>query len=118
MAQAAAMEAYDLSSNQDKISQEKNVIAVTITAEGPVIITQVRGGVLTKVVRDAVGESAITQVRGQQGVHAELKGIMLARDLGLTPIAIGVSRGVCAPCLSIMLQNTGIPIWPISPNTK
>lgn len=72
-ASLAAVEARSLANRLDQRSRNEVTVAVTLTAEGKMIVTQSRGGILLKPLREGLPEGAIIQTEGRESEHAELK---------------------------------------------
>ena len=78
--------------------------STTLRGENHAYVTASTGGLLPKSVRDASARRN-RQTEGMSGVHAELKGLEMARKNGDIAIGIGASRWVCTKCELVLQAN-------------
>lgn len=98
--------AAELSNALDPIAQSRRTSAVLSTREGADVLA---GGArdLSPAQRALAGQGDVI-ARGP-GLHAEVTAVNGARQAGLTPQGIGVSRPICAACQAF-LEESGATI--------
>lgn len=112
-ANAGALEARanSLHGVLDPIAQNSRTAAALGTREGTTVLGS-GGRDLSPAQRALVGDGEI--VARSPGAHAEVTAVNGARDAGLTPLGIGVSRPICPACIEF-LEEAGATIT--SPTT-
>ena len=96
----------------DERSQRQNTTAVVVTKEDVAIVSTNKGSIIGQQA-NALAPNEMTGL-GKERTHAEVNAINAAIEMGLTPIAVAASRGVCASCAAYAKAHNVEVLSPIS----
>lgn len=104
---SALVRAKEIQSALKPATQGRVTTAVTETQEGVRIVTSSEGAL--RPAQRAVLQSGEVAGKGARGTHAEVNGVNVAKEMGLTPTSVSPSRSACAGCQAAMkLENVRV----------
>ncbi|MER8964045.1 RHS repeat-associated core domain-containing protein, partial [Mesorhizobium sp. M0701] len=92
----------------DSYAQDKRTTAVVATKEGTFVVSSSTGR-LTPAQRAALNSNEVEGV-GTPGTHAEVNAMNAAEAMGLTPMGVAASRGICGNCAR-EIQDRGLDMY-------
>ncbi len=96
----------------DARAQRENTTAVVVTKEGITVVSTNRGDI-TGPQANMLAPNEVSG-KGANKTHAEINAINAAIEIGLTPIGVAASRGICASCAAFAKAHNVEVLSPIS----
>ncbi|RDS81982.1 RHS repeat-associated core domain-containing protein [Dyella psychrodurans] len=108
---SAAERATAIAGTMSARTQRSVTIAVTETKEGVRVVSSSEG-TLRSAAQGALKDGEVAG-KGVAGTHAEVNGINVAKEMGLTPTGTAASRPICSSCAQALEQHGVTPLSPL-----